>query len=237
MTKFTLLDDVADRDIVSNAVVFGQYGALHFTNTATVPGTVLTFTNNGIAWVQPPVTSWGVNLKDEGSTIFAAAQQMNFVGNGVMVTNQSGVPTITIPGVGNPTGSGTTEYVVFHYTAGSFGNLSATDAVKEKSTGVTTVTILDQAQCIVEFTFAFQTMPPVSIAVMGQVYSTNEFLYSNISASSSPSRRIQSGGTADSPTVLSAFGTATVRLQLRPQDIGATAGAGQRSHGIILFRF
>lgn len=239
VTKFVELDDFADKDvgILSNAVLFGQYDALHWTPQPGTPGQVLTFTANGLNWAMPPVTSWGTDVRDENVTIFPAAKTLNFIGNGVTVTNQSGVPTINIPGVGNPTGSGATEYVTLLYTPGSNGNLSATDAILESSTGITRVDVIDQAQCIVEFEFAFQNMPPMSIAVMGQVYNSNEFIYSNIASSSSPSRRIKSGGTADAPTLLEDFGSAIIRLQLRPQDVGANAPAGQRSRCVVLFRF
>lgn len=239
VTKFVELDDFADKDvgILSNAVLFGQYDALHWTPQPGTAGQVLTYTANGLEWAMPPVTSWGVDIRDENTTVFPAGKVMNFIGNGVTVTNQSGVPTINIPGVGNPSGSGATEHVTLLYTAGSNGNLSASDAILQTSNGVTEVSIIDQAQCIVEFKFAFQNMPPMSIAVMGQVYSSNEFIYSNIASSSSPSRRIKSGGTAANPTLLEDFGTATIRLQLRPQDVGANASAGQRARCIVLFRF
>jgi hypothetical protein len=233
-TEFKQLTD-APGEIVNKGIVLGtSFSTLTFVDPPSSNGQVLTHTGNSVSWATPAVPELTVAVRDEG-VFLTNAKEIDFAGPGVTVTN-NGVnkALVTIGGVGSGGSGGPLEHVMLQYTAGGAGNLNSGDIVMDKSNGVT-VEIIDALNCIVRFTFTDRPFPPASIAVMGQAFSTNEFNYANVSPSF-PSRKVKSGGTAALPTLFGSF-SGPITLQLRMQDTGATAGAGQRAKLAVLFRF
>jgi len=168
-------------------------------------------------------------VEKDGTQVVAAPTAINFTGPGVTVTNESGVATVNIPG-----GDSNEEIVVFRYSPGASGNFSSGDNVKSKTPGVE-VEVLDGDNCIVKFNFTGKTRPPSSIAVMGQHYQTNQFIYKNVVTGLFATTKFSGGGTADNPTFMTEFTDYTI--QLRMEDTGAGAGLGQRAHCAIIFKW
>lgn len=128
------------------------------------------------------------------------------------------------------------EEVVFRYTSGSGGDLTAGDAIVSSTAGVTP-TVLDGANSIVEFEFTGYNFPPVSIMVYGQDHQNNQW---NIRDASSfvGSRAISNdtSGDADNPDLINAaVATPSIELQLRQADTGATADFGDRAYMYVRF--
>lgn len=229
-TTFVELTD-APAAIVNSAVVIGNAGSLDFTDAAS-DNTALVFRNSVFTWV--PVNDIGAGavtfaVRKDGETVLNNTNGMEFVGNGVTVTNVSGTATVNVK-----SSSDYVENVVLQYTPGSAGNLSGGDYLISKTEGVT-VDVIDPINCIVAFTFTGRNLPPTSIAMMGQVRQTNEFNYSNLTPGVG-TRKIAGGGTASAPTLMGAF-VGPITLQLRMTDTGASAPAGQRARTIVMFRF
>lgn len=63
-----------------------------------IGGNVFEF--DGSEWVETGGSGGGVEVRDEGSTVTAAAPAINFTGGGVSVTEVGGIPTVVIPGDG-----------------------------------------------------------------------------------------------------------------------------------------
>jgi hypothetical protein len=169
-----------------------------------------------------------VSVSKGGTQVVATATNLNFTGNSVTVTDGGA-------GVANIAVDDRVEYVYFQYTSGNGGTFANnTDCILAKTSGVT-VTILDGTNSIVKFTFTGRPFPPGGIAVMGQAYSTNEFLYKNVDGTFATSK-ITGGGTAAAPTFFGTFSEYTI--QLRMTDTGTSgAGLGQRARAAIIFKF
>lgn len=235
-TLFTELTDAPDT-IVSNAVLIGGSNAITFTSAPTGSDKIMKWTGTGFVWVPLPVVPdfvpSTVTVKDEGSNVVTQASILNFVGNAVVVSNVGGVATVTVNHQ-PPAVQTDVEYVVIQYTAGASGVLNSSDALLSQTSGVD-VTFVDTNNCILAFDFSGRTHPPTSISVMGQVYSTNEFNYANLNPTLG-TRKVQSGGTSSSPTLMTAF-SGPITLQLRMSDTGASASVGQRAKAVIMFKF
>lgn len=223
-TRFTGLDDTPNT-IRSNAVVIGLGETLAFSNAATA-NSAFTYTNGAFGWKAIGELGTSMPIKKSGNTV-VTSNSINFVGNSVTVRNTNGAAEVEID-------TQNVEWVYFQYTPGSAGNFNMVDVLLSKTSGVT-VQIVDAINCIVAFTFTGRVIPPSSIAVMGQAYSTNEFNFTNVS-SAMGTRKIAGGGTSASPTLMAAF-TGPVTLQLRMSDTGASAGAGQRAKTAVIFKF
>lgn len=135
------------------------------------------------------------------------------------------------------TGGGSTsvERAQFTYTSGSGGDLSAVDAITSSTAGVTP-SVADGANALVDFTFSGKSYPPVAIIVYGYDYQNNQYLITNMNPSI-PTRLLNGGGSAGSPTAFDGSFTSSLRLQLRMSDVGASAGFGQRSECWVQFVF
>lgn len=229
-TTFVELNDTADV-IVNSAVAVGRAGSLEFTGPAS-DNTALVFRNNAFTWVSVNDIGAGAvqfAVRKDGTTVLNNTNGMDFVGNGVTITNVSGVATVNVK-----SSTDFVEDVVLQYTPGSAGNLSSGDFLISKTEGVT-VEVIDPINCIVAFTFTGRSLPPTAIALMGQVRQTNEFNYSNLTPGVG-TRKIAGGGTASAPTLMGNF-AGPITLQLRMLDTGASAPAGQRARAIVMFRF
>ncbi len=229
-TTLVGLTDTVDA-ITNNAVAIGRNDELAFTGTAG-DNTALVFRSGNFVWV--PVNDVGAGavvfaVRQNGTTVLANTNGLNFTGSAVTVTDVGGVATVNIK-----SSPDFVETVEFLYTPGSAGNLSASDFLIAKTAGVT-VDIVDPVNCIVAFSFTGRPYPPTAVALMGQVRQTNEFNYSNLSPGLG-TRKIAGGGTASAPTLMGAF-AGPITLQLRMLDTGASAPAGQRARTIVMFRF
>lgn len=191
--------------------------------------------SSGVVSVQGENVGTGYSLYQ--SSTGSANVYLNFKtllpGAGIALEDNGESLTIST-GAGQGISNPFTEYVVFSYTGGQNGNLSGSDCIKSSSDGVS-ATIVDGLNCLVAFNFTGYLFPPTSIAMMGQVVSTNDFIYSVIN-SSFGTRKIAGGGTATAPTLMGAF-SGPVTLQLRMSDLSASAGPGQRAQAIVVFRF
>lgn len=132
--------------------------------------------------------------------------------------------------------SSNTEMVVFHYSSGGSGNLTAVDAIYSQTPGVT-VTITDGVNSIATYSFTGKSTPPKSITTYGQIYSTNNFAIKD--TTSLPNPIIAGGGTSTAPDIATGlFGASNiVTLQTRMSDTGASAGLGQRAWLVVIFGF
>jgi len=175
--------------------------------------------------------SGGIAVQDEGTEVVSLADTLNFVGNGVTVTDEDGVTTVTVPGGSSNVEQN--EFVVFRYSSGAGGTFDVADPVLTTSSGVE-VNILDASNCIVEFNFTGHAFPPIAIAVMGHVTATNELVYTNVTTSFD-TRKVLAGGTWDNTTYMGNFSRFTI--QLRMMDTGAGAGFQQRAQCAIMFKF
>lgn len=131
-----------------------------------------------------------------------------------------------------------TEMVVFRYSSGSAGTFNIPGALISQTAGVN-ATIIDAANCVVEYSFTNKSNPPKSVMLYGQVYSTNQFNIRDItSLPASNSRVVGGGGDPNTPSILTGFGPSNViTLQTRMSDTGASAGLGQRAYMMIIFGF
>lgn len=240
VVNFTDLAD-APHAITNYGVLVGLANAVAFTAAPSIANTVLNWTGAGFSWVTQPVIPAVIptvlTVQANGTNVVSNTATINFTGNAVQVSNVAGVPTVTLnyqPQPPQVVEGPSTEYVMIQYTAGSTGTLNAGDALISNTSGVT-ATITDVNNCLINFTFTGYNLPPSSIALMGQIVSTNQFVYQNINPSIG-TRLIQSGGTAQAPNLLGNF-TGPITLQVRMIDTGASAGIGQRAQAIILFKF
>ncbi len=233
-STFTGLTDTPNEITNKGILIGGQFGVLQFVEPPTATNQILTNTANGVSWVIPANQDFSVLVKNEGTSI-SAAKTINFVGDGVQVINDgTNIARVIIGADSNPGLPSNTEFVTLQYTAGNSGNFNSSDVVVDTSPGVT-VSIVDPVNCIVAFTFTNRLFPPSAVALMGQAYATNEFNYSNVT-SAIATRKVASGGTAASPTLMGSF-SGPITLQLRMNDAGASAGAGMRAKVIVMFRF
>ena len=211
----------------ANGVVISQANTVSITSSP-VNNTVFAYRSNAYTWIETAdfgaeFTS-AIAAQRDGASLSNSISAINVIGADASV-DISGVFSIDFP---------TVEFVHFKYSPGGAGNLTGSDVLVERTYG-DTMTIVDAANIIVAFNFTGKSYPPASISVMGQVYQTNEFIYGNVSPSLA-TRKIAGGGTSASPTLMGAF-EGPITLQLRMTDIGASAGPGQRSHGVVMFRF
>lgn len=240
-TKFVELTDVPNTIVHRGLLVgHGTANAIAWAPAPSVEDTMFAWTDTGFAWKPiptfPDFIDATIAVKVNSTNVVAQANSINFTGNAVAVANVAGVPTVTINHQPLPpmqTSDDNTEYVMFQYTAGGAGILDI-DALVSKTDGVT-MTVSDPNNCVVQFTFADRITPPTSIAVMGQVYSTNEFNFANVNPAFG-TRKVKSGGTSANPDILTAF-SGPITLQLRMADTGASAGVGQRAKAIVMFKF
>lgn len=210
---------------ISNGVVVRTANAVSTTASPTNE-TIFAYRNGNYTWLT--IDQFQVDIS------LSAYQNGDLIANAITAINIIGEPNLEVSdGILNLSVGGD-EYVYFKYTAGSSGNLSLDDVILSQSNYID-VDIIDPINCVVSFTFTNKSRPPSSIALLGQVYATNEFIYNNISPSIS-TRKVAGGGTANNPTLMTNF-VGPITLQLRMVDVGASAGPGQRAHGIVLFKF
>lgn len=228
-SSFVGLSDTANT-VVTNSLVVGKANGVVGFSSAASNGTVVTFSAGEFAFTPlADITgSNSIEVERNGNAV-VTSQSLNFTGNGVMVSNVAGVATINVQ-----SDADSIEYAIFQYSPGGAGNFNTVDRLVTKTPGVT-VDVVDLVNCIVSFTFADRLFPPTSIAIMGQVYQTNEFSYSSVNPGIG-TRKIAGGGSAASPTLMGSF-SGPITIQLRMADTGATAPAGQRAQAIAMFRF
>ena len=185
-------------------------------------GLTVTQNANDLTLSIPSLPS-GIDVQDNASDL-GTVTSLNF--SGATVTKNGATASIAIDSV-NDSG----EYAHLRYTSGNSGNLSASDSVVAHS-GNVAVNVIDPANGIVEFVFQNRPNPPSSVAILGQNYATNTFIFSDLSPNIA-TRNVVFEGTPDSP--FGAFQKMT--LQLRMADTGASAGFGHRAHCAIIFKF
>lgn len=227
----------------NTGVVAGSYSLANVTVDAT--GRVTSISNGNLpntgvfagTYVNPTLT---VDLKGRVTSISNGQPSLTIsngtetIANVASLTVDNAVLTNTGANAARVTFDATKEMALFKYTVGGSGNLMGSDCVVSTTPGVT-ATVIDGINCIVKFTFTGKTRPPASIAVMGQSYSTNEFIYSNVTPARYPTTKIPGGVDPDHPTILTAFDEYTI--QIRMADTGATAPVGSRAHAAIIFLF
>lgn len=174
-----------------------------------------------------------ITVRKDGTPIVTNADTINFTGPGVTVTDVSGVPTVHIASGSGGGTDNSTEWVYFQYGSGAQGNFSGTDHIISTSSGVVP-NITDGGNCFVRFDFTGHPYPPAGILIYGQATTVNEFLVNGVHNLPN-NRKVSGGGTAASPTLMGDFKDMT--LQLRMLDTGASAGLGQRSKCIVMFKF
>lgn len=145
----------------------------------------------------------------------------------------TGVTNTTITGGG---GSSAPEIVVFRYTPGGSGNLSAVDAIYSQTSGVT-ATITDGTNCVVNYAFTGKSNPPKSILTYGQIFSSNNFAIK--SPTGATTTVIAGGNTNLAPDIGNGiFSSANViTIQSRTADTGAVGAVGQRAFLTVVFGF
>lgn len=132
--------------------------------------------------------------------------------------------------------SGSTEVVVFRYSAGGSGTLDVVDAIYSQTAGVS-ATVVDGVNCIVRYVFSGKTNPPKSIISYGQQYSTNNWsIRTQVNASNTT---VLGGGTSDLPEIALGMFSANnpVSVQHRPADTAASGALGKRAWLVIVFGF
>lgn len=197
---------------------------------------------DGLIWPDSDGSA-GYVLTTNGSNILSF-QTPGLVG---VIDDLSDVDTTTIPPVTDDvlTFNGTQwapkltaqyEQVVFRYTAGSGGDLTAVDAVVS-STDHITATVIDGANGIVRFTFSNYKYPPTSIMAYGQDHANNQWnIRDGSSFVGSRAVSIDGSGDADNPDLISdSTGTPPIELQMRQSDTGASANFGERAYLFVRF--
>ena len=137
-------------------------------------------------------------------------------------------------------GISSTETVVFHYSSGSAGNFTPTDAIFSKTAGVV-VTVIDGPNCIATYAFTGKANPPKSITFYGQNYSTNKFAVSGVPGPNAAQANINldGGGTPSSPDISNGIFTSNnvLTLQTTMSFVGASSTLGNRAWLVIVFGF
>ena len=128
----------------------------------------------------------------------------------------------------------TYEWVELWYTSGAGGDLSASDAIRYETPGVT-ATIIDGPGGLVEFRFTGKAYPPLIIYQYGHVTTTNEYI---INTPVMGLRKVSGGGaTYDQTTLFSGSFQNVITLDCAMGQVGASAGLGQRARLYVMFAF
>lgn len=207
--------------------------------TGTVAGSNLSGTNTGDQTITLTGDVTGSGTSSFATTLSNTGVTANTYGSSTQV------PVFTVDAKGRIsnvtnttilTGANDPEIVVFRYSAGASGNLSAGDAIFSQTSGVT-ATIIDGPNCIVSYSFTGKTTPPKSITVYGQIFSTNNF---RITAPyTATTTTIAGGGINTAPDIANGIFSAanTISIQSRPSDTGASGAIGQRAWLMVVFGF
>jgi hypothetical protein len=207
--------------------------------TGTVAGSNLSGTNTGDQTITLTGDVTGSGTNSFATTLSNTGVTANTYGSSTQV------PVFTVDAKGRIsnvtnttilTGANDPEIVVFRYSAGASGNLSAGDAIFSQTSGVT-ATIIDGPNCIVSYSFTGKTTPPKSITVYGQIFSTNNF---RITAPyTATTTTIAGGGINTAPDIANGIFSAanTISIQSRPSDTGASGAIGQRAWLMVVFGF
>jgi fibronectin-binding autotransporter adhesin len=122
------------------------------------------------------------------------------------------------------------EVVVLRYTEA--GDFDGGDIIVSETENVA-ATIINAATGVVRFSFTGKTRPPSSIAVLGQDYASNNFVYQQ----ATPAMNIifAGGGTSEDPLLTSAITTADITLS--QAVTGATSDSQERSRLVVIFKW
>lgn len=236
VTRFIDLDD-APTDIVPNAIVYGGNDSkLHFSPQANaVSNAVLLYSNNQFVWknfyqeIANSVSdsAWELEIQNNGANVSTNTKTLNFTG-AVSVTSNSTQSTINVGSIGNHV-----EWVEFLYTPGRDGVFDSSSLIAN-SAGVT-ANIIDGETCTTEFIFSGHTLPPTSIALIGQRVGVSPvpttFSYQNIHPTLGA--RIDAETVAD---LMTGF-NGPITLPLTMGETNSYAPLGQRASLIVMFGF
>ncbi len=167
-----------------------------------------------------------IAITQANTTIVSAASTLNFIGNGVTVTNGGGTTAeINIPG--------SNEWILLTYAASASN--PAPQTVTAMSPGVSSATITNSTQ--ITCTFTGYSYPPYSVVVYGQTYSLNTFQITSV-GSTMTTHQITGGGTSNAPTFFGNFSASSMTLDMSAASLGIS-GVAPLGHPIayILFKF
>ena len=229
-TKLQATDPTADRtinlpDASGHLAVFATAPTGAITDGSA--GQALVTDGNGALSFTTISGGSSLTVQDEGSALATAATTLNFVGAGVVASGTGATKTITIAGGGGSSGTEYEEFKINYATNGSISSISDT------SSGISSVNIDSAAGGDLTVNFTGYTTPPLSFAMYGYNYPSNEYNYNTVASGSMTLRKVPGGGSSGSPTAFGSFSSMNIRCS--ESETGASRSFGTVTHAWVRF--
>ena len=200
---------------------------------AATDGQVLTWDNGNSRWA--PADSTGA----EAFKTIAVSGQSDVVadsstdtltlvaGSGIVLTTNAGSDSITVASSGGGGGTTYEEFKINYATNGTIASIS------NESSNITSVNIDSAAGGDLTVNFQNYTTPPLSFAMYGYNYASNEYNYNTVASGSMTLRKVPGGGSSGSPTAFGSF--SNMKIRCAEAETGASRSFGTTTHAWVRF--